>query len=302
MRVFLTGATGYVGSRVARKLMAAGHTVVGMVRNEERRAALPHSVEAVVADLADPATVVNATKPADAVLHLGFPSHGRDLAAAVAVERALLEALVAALAGGDKALVVSNGTAFYGSSKGQLLAESTVPEPGHPAAIRADATALIHQASGLRSVELRLASFVYGAGGSVFLPRLAGYARRTGRSLYVGEGRSRVSAVHVDAAADAYVAALASPDARGIYHIASDDAPSVRTLAEAVAVGTGANPTSVTLEEAAAELDPFTAMFLALDNGLSSRRARRELGWEPAGHPSLLWDVAYGSYRDAAES
>ncbi len=100
----------------------------------------------------------------------------------------------------------------------------------------------------------------------------------------------------MDAAAAAYVAAADRGRAGETCLVASDDAPTMRELAEAIAIGTGTRATSVTEEEATAALDPFSAMFVALDNLLSSRKARAELGGSPARHPTLLWDVAHGSY------
>jgi len=296
MQVIVTGATGYVGSRVAERLVARGEHVVGVVRNRERVTALPRGVVPLVADLRDTGRLVDAAMAADAVVHAGFAGYGTDWAAAVEVERTLVSAWAGALAGTGKRLVVSNGTGFYGDARGRFLDETAPVPADHPAAIRAASTAPATRTPGLDGVELRLASFVYGAAGSVFLPVLVSAAKRTKRSIWIGEGTNRLSAVHVDAAADAYVGALDRGRAGEIYFVASDDAPTMRELAEAIALGTGAMASGVTFEEAAAQLDPFTAMFVALDNGLSSRKARCELGWSPAGHPPLLWDVAHGSY------
>lgn len=296
MRVFVTGATGYVGSRVAARLAARGDAVVGLVRTAAREQALPASVEAHVADLRDADAVIRVATDCDATIHTGFASHGGDWFEAVAVERDLVAGLAGALRGTGKRLIVSNGTAFYGDARGRFLDETQEAPADHPAHVRLQATRPAYATAELHGMELRLASFVHGHGGSVFLPVLCAHARRTGRSLYVGEGRNRVSAVHVDAAADAFVAALDHGAAGGVYHVASDDAPTMRELAHAIALGARAEAASVTQDEAAEATDPFTAMFLALDNGLSSRRARCELGWSPAGSPALLWDVAHGSY------
>lgn len=296
MRILMTGATGYVGSRVAARLVGRGEDVVGVVRDRARAVALPRGVEPLVADLTDINAIVTAAREADAVIHAGFVSHGSDWFAAVEIERALVAALAAALAGTGKRLIVSNGTGFYADAGGRFLEEDTPVPPDHPAAVRAAATAAATQTVGLHGVELRLASFVHGVGGSVFLPVLVEAARQTGRSIYVGEGANRLSAVHVDAAADAYMAALDHGRAGQVYHVAADDAPSMRELAGAIALATNTRAQSVALEDAAVALGPFVAMFLALDNGLSSRKARCELGWSPAGRPTLLWDVAHGSY------
>ena len=296
MKVLLTGATGYVGSKVARRLAARGDHVQGVVRAPDRVAALPSGVEPLVCDLADVDTLVRASLGVDAVVHAGFAGYGADWFAAVEIERRLVTAWATALAGTPKRLIVSNGTGFLADAGGRFLDESEPVAAGHPAAVRAAATAPAIRTAGLHGVELRLASFVFGEGGSVFLPVLVEAARRTGRSIYVGDGGNRLSAVPVEAAAAAYVAALDRGRAGEIYFVASDDAPTMRDLAHAIALGTGTEVVSVSAEEAATSIDPFTAMFMALDNGLASSKARSELGWSPAGHPSLLWDVAHGSY------
>jgi nucleoside-diphosphate-sugar epimerase len=114
----------------------------------------------------------------------------------------------------------------------------------------------------------------------------------------VGDGSVRTSAVHVEAAAAAYVRALDEAPAGSTFHIASDEEPTIRQIAEAIALGTGqgCKAVSATQEEAASQLDPFTAMFFATNNRLDAGRARRELGFCHAGYVPLLWDVAAGSY------
>lgn len=248
--------------------------------------------------LDDVAGLVDHALRADATIHTAFPTHFGDWFAAVEVERTVVAALAVALKGSGKRLIVSNGTGFYGDAGGRYLDEST-PVPASPIAVRASATRSATTTEGLHGIEVRLASFVHGAGGSVFVPILMEAARRSGRSVYVGEGANRLSAVHVDGAADAFLAALDHGRPGAIYHVASDDAPTMRELALAVAVGANATAVSVSAEAAAVALGDFPALFVALDNGLSSRRARCELGWSPAGTPSLLWDVAHGSYSDS---
>src|SRR5258708_29521005 len=123
-------------------------------------------------------------------------------------------------------------------------------------------------------------------------------ARATGRALYVGDGKINTSAVHVDAAVQAYLNALDSATSGSTFHIASEEEPSWRQIAEAVArgIGGGCRAESVTQDQAAAEFDPFTAMFITTNNPLNARPARRELECGHAGHVPLLWDVAAGSY------
>lgn len=297
MTTLVTGATGYVGRHVARLLAERGDDVVGLVRTEARTSALPPGVRPLVGDLAQVEATAALASDFDSVVHTGFAAHGRDWAAAVEVEHRFIAQLLDRMSGSGRTLIVSNGTLFLGDSGAGRLDETAPAPTDHPAAIRGQATAQVRTARGVRGIELRLASFVYGHGGSVFLPILVEAASRTGRSVYIGDGQAATSTVHVEAAAEAYLDALDHGTAGGVYHIASDEEPTIGQIAEAVALATGTNAQSVSPEEGAELLDPFTAMFLQTNNRLNSRRARCELGWTAAGHPPLLWDVAFGSYR-----
>lgn len=299
MKILVTGATGYVGSRVARRLAERGHAVTGSVRSAERIAALPQGVAGIVLDFVDCAAWGEAAEGHDVVIHTAFAAHDANFAQAVASEHAVVSTFIDALAGTGRRLILSNGTAFLGDSGTGAHSEQAAVIPDHPAAIRAASTGQAREpgSEDVHSAELRLASFVYGDGGSVFLPRLIEVARRTGRSVFVGDGEARTSTVHVDDAARAYVLAAENPDASGVYHVAAEASPNVRQIAEAVAKAVGCVPVvSVDYEEAASLLDPFTASFLMLNNRLDSTRIRRELGWMEGGQKSLLEDVANGTY------
>ncbi|MEM9798150.1 MAG: NAD-dependent epimerase/dehydratase family protein [Pseudomonadota bacterium] len=296
MSILVTGATGYIGRRIANRLAAMGQNVIGTVRDDRRVAALPPGVRPVFLDLADPEPWGPAAATADAVIHTAFAAHDADFARAVAADHAVIAAMADAMKGSDKPLIVSNGSVFLGPSNGAPLDENTPVDPLHPAAARAHATAQIHTTRGLRAVELRLASFVHGHGGSIFLPAMVAAARRDGRSIYVGDGTAGSSTLHVDSAVDAYLATLTRSNAQGIFHVASRHSPSIREIAIAVGRATGTDAVAVSREEASEALDPFLAMFLDVDNRLDSSRARQDLGWDEADHPDILSDVAHGSY------
>ncbi|MEM9072253.1 MAG: NAD-dependent epimerase/dehydratase family protein [Myxococcota bacterium] len=295
MRVLLTGATGYIGQHVAAQLHSQGHEVVGVIRSPR---GAPSWMETVVGDLCAPASILDAAASADGVVLTAFPSHGATWAESVATEAAFHRALRSRLRGLGTRVVCSNGSIFLGDSGDGRHDESAPVDTKHPAAIRAAASrALLDGAAeGFVPVELRIASFVYGAGGSIFVPALLAAARRDGESIYVGDGSTRLSTVSVTSAARAYTCALGKGVAGAHYHIAADEAPTTADLARAIGASIGVPTRSASFEEAQERLDPFTALFLATSNRLDNRRARRELGWEPGPEPGLLWDVAFGSY------
>ncbi|MEM8531537.1 MAG: NAD-dependent epimerase/dehydratase family protein [Chloroflexota bacterium] len=298
MKVLLLGATGYVGRNVAAELINAGYQTTALVRDPSRAARLPAGIGIATGDLAQPDTFASSIHAHDVVINAAFPSHDGSWFDAVEVEHSFHKALVEQMADTGKTLILSNGTAFLGDSGSGQLDEAVPVQEEHPAAVRAFSVkaGLDGHHRGIRTIELRLASFVYGQGGSVFLPQLIDAARSSGRSIYVGDGQYWTSTVHVATAARAFVAAIEHGRSGEVYHIAGDEEPAIRSIAEAVAIGVGCEVASVTPEEAARSLNPFTAMFLQLNNRLDSSKARRELHWSGAIETSLLWDVAHGSY------
>ena len=296
--ILITGATGYVGQAACCAFLARGYRVIGLVRRAEQAAQLPSGVRPLVGDLGNPAAWMQQVTQVAVLVNAAFPSHGAGWAASVAAERRYLETLFPLLEGRVQKIVLLNGSAFLGDSGSGRLAETAPIQMDHPAAIRATNTAPATWASyPIPTIEARLASFIYGAGGSVFLPILLDHARRTGQSLYVGEGQIQTSTLQVEVAGTACWAAAQGTGGQ-TYHFAQDEEPTTRQIAEAIAqaVGPHCKAVSVDADTAAAALDPFTALFLTQNNRLDSRLARTELGWSGGYPSSLLWDVAHGSY------
>ena len=299
-RVFLLGATGYVGQRIAAQLISSGFQADALIRNPDKASLLPSAVRVIVGDLSQPSEWIHHVDHASAVINAAFPSHGDGWAAAVVEEKKLIEQLANRLRGTQTKLILSNGTAFLGDSGSERLDETAPVAHCHPASVRGP---LLQQAieaadNRLIAMEIRLASFVYGYGGSVFIPILRKAAQKTHRSIYLGDGEVYTSTVHVDAAARAYVSALRRGEAGETYHIASDEEPSIKDIARAVAVSIGSECKAVSVSEQEAQqyVDPFTAMFLGQNNRLDSRKARQALKWSGHAPTSFLWDIAYGSY------
>lgn len=300
MKVFVTGATGYVGSRVVERLLTRGHQVVGLSRTEDGASRLVQGgAEAIVGDLSEAAKLADAARVADATLHLGF-GHDVDFAQAVKADHDLHAAFADALTGSGKTLIVSNGTGGFGDTGPDVADETTPVDLTHPLAARNPAENLVTGAAenGLRGMAVRLPLLVYGHGGSVFLPMLMASARARGVSAYIGEGSNRMSVAHVDDVAELYALALERGRAGEVYIASAGEDVSFRQVAEAVAAGTGpeCRVQSVSPEQAAEIWNPVWAFLLSLTNRVSGNKARRELEWRPQGEPTLLDDVAHGSY------
>ena len=297
MHVFLTGASGYLGSRIATRLLARGHEVTGLVRRE---GSAPDGVRERPGDLARPQDWTQAVREADATIHTAF-GHAEDFADAVATERGALDAMLDALR--------PEGTLIATSAAGVLGDTGPVPAPDDapisadfPPRIRGFVEDRVRAAApdGPRLSAMRLPVLVYGAGGGPFVPGLIEAARRDGVSRIVGNGTNRLSSVHVDDAADAYLAALDRGRTGTVYNVAAETVTG-RELAEAVALNAGISRVeAVDLDAAQAALHPFMALLISMTFDLDATLARQELAWSPQA-PSLIEDLTEGSYaRQAA--
>ena len=296
MHIFLTGASGYLGSRIAGRLLAAGHSVTGLVRTS---GSAPDGVREQVGDLSRPDGFTDAVREADATIHTAF-GHDLDFADAVEIERVALDAILSALP--------PSGTLIATSAAGVLGDTGATPAPddapvsaNFPPRIRGFVEDGVRAAgtNGPRLIAMRLPVLVYGHGGSPFVPALIEAARRDGVSRTVGDGRNRLSTIHVDDAAEAYVAALDRGHAHTVYNIAAETV-TLLELAEAIARNTGISRVeAVDLEAAQEVLHPFMALLISMTFDLDATRASRELAWSPRA-PSLIDDLTGGSYATRA--
>ena len=273
MKILLTGATGYLGSRVAEKLKAKGYEVTAFVRSEEKkRGVKAQGMNAVVGTLENPATLVRAAQEVDAVVHTAF-DHGGDFFEGVEVEGRALDALLASLKGSGKTLIATSAAGVL-SDTGATPASEDAPLPNEdawPVAKRGRLEAkLMDAAPEVRTIVLRQPVFVYGRGGSQFPPLLVRTAKETGASYYVGGGTNKLSAAHVDDIADLYVLALEKAPAGSLNNVAAGDPVEPRAVAEAVREAAGADGTkSIGQEEAGGLWNPFLALLLSLNFWLS---------------------------------
>jgi nucleoside-diphosphate-sugar epimerase len=291
MRVFITGASGWIGSAVVPELIGAGHQVLGLARSDASAAAVAAlGAEVLRGDLEDLDALRAGAVGADAVVHLAYIHDFTQMAASVQVDARAVEALAAALAGTGKPLVAASGTPAV---PGRVATERDFPVFGGPAAGRdKNAQAVLDLAArGVRSSVVRMPRSVHGDGDHHgLIARLVGVARDRGASGYVGDGSSRWPAVHVlDAAALVRLAVERAP-AGSVLHAVADEGVPVRDFA--AVIGRHLNLPTAT---AAAEDLGFLGMILALDCPASSALTTELLGWRPV-QPGLIEDLDKGHY------
>lgn len=295
MHVFVTGASGFVGSAVTRHLINAGHRVTGFARSDGAAAAIEAAGAAVLrGDLSDPDGLSAGAGAADAVVHTAFIHDFANFAASVEVEKRAIEALGSALAGTDKPFIMTSGIGLLAS--GHVATESDGPATtGHGALRGATETlALTFVERGVRVGIVRLPASVHGDGDHGFVPALIDFARKAGRSVYVGGGGNRWPAVHREDAARLYVLALEKGGAGLRHHAVGEEGIPFRALAEAIGSGLGVPTASVAKEEAHDHFGWMTH-FAQFDVPASAELTQQRLGWQPTG-PSLFEDLQRGSY------
>jgi len=298
MRVFVTGASGWIGSALVPELIGAGHEVTGLARSGASAAALTATGAGVHrGSLDDTGGLREAAAASDGVVHLAFRHDFGDFAAGVATDLRAVETLGAALKGTGKPLVIASGTLLLtGLAPGRLGTESIVPGPEGSALPRvgSELAALGLAQRGVRTAVVRLSPTVHGPGDGGFLPRLIDIARDKGVAAYIGDGANRWPAVHRLDAARLFRLAVEKAPAGSVLHAAADEGLPFRDIAAAIGRHLDLPTASITPEEAEAHFG-FLAMFAGLDNPTSSAATQELLGWRPA-HPGLLADLDEGHY------
>ena len=296
MRVFVTGATGFIGSAVVPELIGAGHQVVGFARSDRSADALAAAgAEVQRGSLDDLDSLHRAAAASDGVIHLAFKHDlafsGNFQSAADADLRAI-ETLGDALSGSERPLVIASGV--LGIAPGRVATEQdrSGAEAG-PRAVSALAT-LALASRGVRSSVLRLAPTVHGEGDQGFVASLIGVARAKGVSGYVGDGSNRWPAVHVLDAAKLFRLALEKAPAGAVLHGVADEGVPVRTLAEVIGQHLGLPVVSISPDDAGKHFGWLAGM-IGADAPASSAQTRELLGWQPK-RPGLLDDLEQGHY------
>jgi nucleoside-diphosphate-sugar epimerase len=293
MRVFVTGASGWIGSAVVPELLGAGHKVLGLARSD----AAADSVAALGADvhrggLDDPESLRAGAAAAEGVVHLAYHHDFSQIAEAAATDLRAVEALGAALEGTERPLVVASGT--LGLASGRVGTERDRPDPSaHPRIAGARATLALAE-RGVRSSVVRFAPTVHGAGDHGFVAALVAIAREKGVSGYVGDGANRWPAVHRRDAARLVRLAVDHAPPGSVLHAVAEEGVPTRTIAEAIGRGLGVPAVSVPAERAAEHFG-WLGRFFAADCPASNELTRELLGWRPTG-PGLVADLAEGHY------
>jgi nucleoside-diphosphate-sugar epimerase len=301
MRVFVTGASGHIGSLVVPELIEAGHEVTGLARSDKSAAAVAAAGAKVHRGaLEDPDGLRAGAAAADGVIHLAYnhePMQAGNFVDAATLDLRAVQAMGAALDGSGKPLVITSGTlllAFAAPGRTGTEADVDAAEPPRPRVASENAAVALAE-RGVRSSVIRLSPTVHGsADAHGFVPRLIAIARDTGVSAYVGDGLNRWPAVHELDAARLYRLALESAPAGSRLHGAGDQGVPFRDIAEAIARRLSLPAVSLPADQAGSHFG-FLGGLVTLDNPTSSTLTQELLGWRPA-HPGLIADLEQDHY------
>jgi nucleoside-diphosphate-sugar epimerase len=291
MRIFVTGASGWIGSAVVPELITAGHQVTGLARSDASAAAVAAmGAEVVRGDLDDTVVLHDAAAASDGVIHLAFvvPSMSE---AATRTDAAAIAAFTDALAGSGKPLLISGATTV---APGRVATERDELVPAGPIAARITnmKTALATADQGIRAVLVMLPRSVHGQGETHgFIPQFIALARDKGVSGYIGDGTTRWPAVHVQDAAHLYRLAVEQAPAGSVLNAVGEEGVAVRDIAEAIGRQLNLPVKSVSPDE----YQPMIARLLSNDMPASSTITQELLDWHPT-HPGLIEDIDQGHY------
>jgi nucleoside-diphosphate-sugar epimerase len=294
MRVFVTGATGFIGSAIVSELLAAGHSVLGLARSERAAEALRAAgAEAHPGDLEDADSLRQGVASTDGVIHAGFIHDFSRFAEMCEVDRRVIETLGAALEGTDRPFIVTSGAALL-HAPGRLAVEADMPTGAYPRVATEQAADLV-ASKGVRVSVLRLPPSVHGIGDHGFVPMIAAAAREKGVSAYVVGGQNHWPAVHRIDAARAYRLALEKAAAPGTrYHAIAEEGVQFREIATVVGRQLGLPVADLSPEAAAAHFG-WLAHFAVLDMRASAEQTKAALGWDST-QPGLIADIDQTAY------
>lgn len=295
MKVFVTGATGFIGSAVVKELITAGHQVLGLARSSTARQKLIEvGAEAHTGDLTDPESLKSGALASDAVIHLGFVHDFSRFEEMCKLDEKVIMAIGEVLSGTDRPFLITSGTALF-SKDGITTEDDHSPAHPHPRIATENAADAL-AAMGVKVAVIRLSPSVHGAGDKIgFVPLLINIAREKQLSAMVGKGDNHWPAVHRLDAAKLYRLALETPFKTGTrYHAAAEQGILFKTIAHEIADRLNIPLVSLEPEQAAAHFTWF-AHFAKLNNLTSSEKTKQALNWEPQ-QASLLEDMKTSAY------
>ena len=293
MKIFVTGATGFIGSAVVKELIGAGHQVLGLARSDSgAKSLIAAGAEVHRGSLEDLESLRSGAAVSDAVIHTAFVHDFSKFAENCEIDKHAIEALGSALEGSKRPFIVTSGTAGL-AAPGQVATEDNNIPPNFPFPRVSEQMALALVRKGVKASVMRLPQ-VHDTTKQGLATYLIAVAREKGVSAYVGEGRNCWSAAHVLDVARLYRLALEKREAGAKYHAVAEEGVAMRDIAEAIGRGLKVRVVSLSPEQAQAHFG-WLSMFASNDLRASSAQTRRKLGWNPTG-PGLIADLERQSY------